>query len=206
MRFLFIDDHHLFLDGMGFILSGYGDGTEIITAENGQQALEQLNQDSNIDLILFDINMPKLNGLGLLKELKAKNLWIPCVAVSAEEDPLIIKELIDEGALGFIPKSYTAEEMLNAVREICLGNSYLPKSLQKELSYIEENQHLSNRQIEVLKLLAKGLSNKEIAHQLCVSEYTVKSHLLNIFRALNVKNRTECVHEAKRLNVIPQNF
>jgi DNA-binding NarL/FixJ family response regulator len=138
------------------------------------------------------------------------------VVISGEEDSHKIKQALDAGALGFIPKSHSSQQMLEALRAILQGEIYLPQTIQKKIDRIDSRRVLSKsqgdsaskaygitqRQLDVLTLIAKGYSNKQIALSLCLTEHTVKSHLNALFKLLDAKNRTECVRNASQRGIV----
>jgi DNA-binding NarL/FixJ family response regulator len=139
-------------------------------------------------------------------------LWIPAVVISAHDNLRIITRALDAGALGFIPKSFGAEQLLGALQKVLKGEIFLPETVRRHIRQLRPaDTHVSTaghehgvtpRQIRVLELLAKGYSNRKIALAMNLSEHTVKSHLKTLFAALNADNRTACVHKAEQLGLI----
>ena len=216
MKVLVVDDHQLFLDGLRHTLTQLDEDTEIVAVSSANGAISSLDKDARFDLILLDLSMPGMDGPTFLQGLAERGLLIPTVIVSAEENPRRIQQVLQQGALGFIPKSHSAEQMLAAINSVFAGNIYLPVDIARSLNRLERQQsHLdcgdstptdigiTKRQQTVLELMAKGYSNKKIATTLYVSEHTVKSHVSVLFEILARSNRTECVLEAMRLGLIP---
>ncbi|MCG8435804.1 MAG: response regulator transcription factor [Gammaproteobacteria bacterium] len=216
MKILVVDDHPLFLDGLKLVLSGLDKDIDFLQANDGEQALTLVADHLNeLALVLVDLNLPGLDGVALITAFSERQYWIPTVMISAEENPRAIKAALDAGALGFIPKSYNAEELLNAARQVLKGELHLPENIRQQL---ERAENLTNkgkddnadaarygitpRQFSVLQLMAQGLPNKRIALTLNLTEHTVKAHVGALFSALNAGNRTECVQEARRLGLI----
>ena len=214
MNILIIDDHPLFIDGISHVLNGLSKKTHIFKATSGVAAIEQLAFGIDFDLILLDLNMPNLGGISLLQRFKADELCMPVVIISSEEQAGLIKETLDWGVMGFIPKSYNSEKILNALNTVLEGNIYIPESIQVLLSRLASHSNtnnqkqalqksgITNKQMEVLNLLAKGHSNEQISTLLHRTEHTVKSHIAVLFQILGAKNRTECVRIAETRGLI----
>lgn len=216
MNILVVDDHQLFLDGFRYILKNLGTHVIVSSAVNAEIAIDIINGDQDFDLILIDLNMPGMDGISILKRFQKSNLSLPVVVISAEENPRVIKSALDSGALGFIPKSASSEEMLSILKKIIEGQVYVPKDIQEQINNLgtrrppkqaQQNKSLKNsgiskRQYEVLQLLARGYSNKQIASTLFLTEHTVKAHVSGLFNALKTRNRTECVQLAQLQGII----
>ena len=215
MKILIVDDHRLFLDGVCHVVEQLDTHIECVPVADAMQALSILDIDSDIELILLDINMPRLDGIGFLDSIQRRGVTVPVVAVSATEEAEQILNVLNHGALGFIPKSHDSEQMLDAIRQVLDGNIYLPAGLNTAIerhrsaplasadpdsSYNQVG--VTRRQREVLKLVANGYSNKDIALTLHLSEATVKSHLYALFQLLHAKSRAECVRNAYKIGLI----
>lgn len=208
MHILIIDDHQLFIEGLRHVLVQAIDALAITEAHNADEALQSLEDKPDFDLILLDLSLPGLDGIDLLKAIMSRKLWIPIAVLSAQEDVRIIKQAIDAGALGFIPKSHNSQSLIDALKKILNGEIYLPEELRQRVAKISTQREketttgfsrysLTRRQFEVLGLLAKGYSNKDIAKSLYLTENTVKSHISAIFQALEVSNRIACIRCAE---------
>ncbi|MDH5425144.1 MAG: response regulator transcription factor [Gammaproteobacteria bacterium] len=210
MDIFVVDDHQLFLDGFCLLLDKLNADTRITSCNNSQEGMKILSKNNNYDLIILDLSIPDIDGITLLKDIREKNILSPVVFVSASENINQIARAVLAGASGFIPKHSDTTVMIDALSEILSGNFYLPAALtpliEKELDYLYKQADsvtaLTKRQQQVLQSLSKGLSNKEIADLLSISEPTVKSHISIIFQTLNVKNRVECVREAEKVGII----
>lgn len=210
MKILIVDDHPLFSDGLARLVTQLSDDTQVTTVHSVVEAINQLAIDSDIDLILLDLNMPEMDGISLLQRFNADELCVPVVVISSESKLGIIRQALELGAMGFIPKSLRAEEMLSAMHDVLQGAIYVPQEIQKQLSQLPAANHqqdvgermqqigISKKQYETLELLAKGLSNQQIATTLNRSEHTIKSHLRALFQILGASNRTECVNLARQ--------
>ena len=204
MKILVLDDHPVFLKGVEYLLSSKIPQVEICSVENADDALSAIHNEA-WDLLLLDINLPIRNGLDLLKDLKQELIPIPTLVMSADIHLDRIEQALDLGALGFIPKAQSGNEMLNAIFKVARKEKFLPIHISDQLN-ARRSQHAAHgitpRQTAVLKLIAEGLSNREIATQLNLTEYTVKSHVRSLFEALGCKNRTACVAEARLRGIV----
>ncbi len=208
LRILLADDHEMVRLAMRHALAPLA--TDIEWLEAGSAADVEHHLDNDPDLALLDLHMPGSDGAGWIGRLRARYPALPVIVVSAEESAPLVRSLIASGVAGFIPKSDTAAVILQAVRLVLAGGTYAPLRLlggdgraQADSRHAPvpgggEHAGLTQRQKDVLELLARGLPNKLIARELGLSEGTVKVHLLTIFRVLGVRNRTEAVVEAQK--------
>ncbi len=200
MKILVIDDHILFREGLKFLLTELLASAAVLEENNCEDALCIVEKKS-IDLILLDLYLPGESGLNALGKIKAN---FPCsrvVILSGENSPEIIRESIEMGAFGFIPKTSTPAVLNAALGLILSGGIYLPPQalydVQANIALETKKMHslpilgMSTRQLEVLLLAVEGKANKAIARQLNLSEGTVKAHLSSTFKVLGVQNRTE---------------
>lgn len=216
MRTLLVDDHAVFTQGLRFLLSDLDESMQFVEATSCEQAL-QIGGESDIDLILLDFHMPGLHGLDALRSVKKHFPSAAVVMLSSEDSPQIIRDVIDNGASGFIPKSSTADVLIAALRLILAGGIYLPTSAltdvrnQRQIAESDGEapdapiEGLSPRQLQVLMKVIQGKPNKVVAYELNISEGTVKAHLSAAFRALGVHNRTEAVFAAAKLGLTSAN-
>lgn len=163
------------------------------------------------DLILLDMNMPGVNGLDALRCIKETWPLALTVVVSGEENPALIRDAIQLGACGFVPKTSTPEVMLHALQLVLAKGIYLPPQVLQARTTAPAPTSaptsagaipgMTERQAEVLRLALKGAPNKVIAREIGISEGTVKSHLSTVFRLLNVRNRTEALYCAARMGL-----
>lgn len=217
MRILIADDHRLIVEGMKMKLAELGDDIEFEVAATVAELREAMTRGVPPDLALIDLAMPGASGRQHLLEVLRQCPATRVVVVSGTQDPVLMKELFDLGINGFIPKAYSPDVMLSAVRLVLSGGVYVPPLMLQpdidttppgtspadphETAAMEARLRklLTERQLDVLRLLAHGKPNKVIARDLGISEGTVKIHLAAIFRALNVRNRVEAVVAAQRL-------
>ena len=206
MKILHADDHSLFREGLGFFLKLLDAGVRSLEAGNLQAALDKLALESPVDLMLLDLEMPGMNGLEGFYEIRRRYPDLPIAIVSGVNDVRIIRELLDGGARGYIPKLAGSEQLMGALRRVLKGEIYVPDALfipaQQTTATDDKASPLTLRQQEILPLLAEGMPNKKIADALSVTEGTVKQHLKDLFRRLGVRNRTQAVKEAQRLGLL----
>jgi DNA-binding NarL/FixJ family response regulator len=201
------DDHPIVRAALKSALASLGERTTFVEANDAASALELVSLHSGIDLLLMDLHMPGSQGTATVRAVRERVPQLPVAVVSADEDPATVGELLRIGVCGFIPKSDSANVIVSAVRLILAGGTYVPPRLVGVAAGAmpkaagngpAERLGLTARQFDVLRLLGQGLSNKVIARELGITEGTVKVHLLAVFRALNVRNRTAAVIEAQR--------
>jgi DNA-binding NarL/FixJ family response regulator len=216
VRILLIDDHDLFREGLKYLLPVLDDKVQFYEAGSVDEAM-QLAMEAPVDLILLDYHMPGTSGLSALEKCRATFEGATVVVLSGEEDPKIIRQSIDQGASGYIPKSSSRDELVEALKVVLVGGTYLPRHALKPLIQMQsldelqqqagvnevEITKLSRRQFEVLMKAIQGKSNKMIARELDISDHTVKAHLSVAFRTLGVQNRTEAVYAAAKLGIQP---
>jgi DNA-binding NarL/FixJ family response regulator len=224
MRILIADDHRLIVEGVKLKLGELGPDTEFVMAMDVAELREAIHAPdaSTLSLALIDLAMPGVHGNEHLTEVIEHLPHVPVMVLSGSEDPGLMKGLLAMGVQGFIPKAYSPDVMLSAVRLVLSGGVYVPPLLLQERAdgaaaaalssnaqptptstdSLEERLRklLTERQIDVLRLLSQGKPNKLIARDLGISEGTVKIHLAAIFRALNVRNRVEAVVASRRIS------
>jgi DNA-binding NarL/FixJ family response regulator len=207
MRIFVADDHSLFRDGVISLLEA--GGYEVIgQAGDGKTALEKILL-VHPDLVLLDINMPEMDGLQVLKRIKKTHPEILVVILTISEDESHLVEAIQSGADGYLLKHLNSNEFLDMISGLARGEAAITRSMASRLFKHVGQQApprvepvLSNREVDVLRLVAAGKANREIAESLSISENTVKFHLKNILIKLNVSNRTEAVMVAVKRELI----
>jgi len=210
MKTLLADDHPLMREGVRQVLSQLEPPVEIIDAHDYPSLFAQTALHADLDLALVDLNMPGFVGMQGIAQYRSRFPDIPLVVLSASESPHDIRNALEAGALGYIPKAASTAVMLAALRQVLAGDIFVPACLGDGNGGLhtvapadfEALQHsgLTARQLEVARLLAQGCTNKTIAGMLAMSESTVKVHIAAIFRALDVSNRTEAVLAIQRLS------
>jgi DNA-binding NarL/FixJ family response regulator len=204
INLLIADDHQLFVDGLRRILETETMFGEIHGANNGLQVLDHVKSHP-VDCIIMDINMPFLNGLDATKQLKKENPEIKIIVVSMECDVVIVSKMLKAGADAFINKDTGKEELMTAFRKILDNEKYVSPDIAKNLfSYLsyrkknvtEDEKHLTPREIEIIRHIADGQTNAEIAAKLFLSVVTVDTHRKNILSKLELKNTAALVRYA----------
>lgn len=213
MKILLADDHPLMREGIRQALSQLGASTEIFVASDYPGLFAQTALHPDLDLALVDLNMPGFTGIQGITQYRNRHPDIPLVVLSASEAPALIRSVLGAGALGYIPKSASADWMLAALRQVLSGypcappdlsqNAVAPHTPDPTVLKAFHHQSLTTRQLDVARLLVQGCANKAIGGMLSMSENTVKVHMAAIFRALSVPNRTAAVLEIQRLMQIP---
>jgi DNA-binding NarL/FixJ family response regulator len=200
MKILIVDDHTLFRTGMVHLLQSYAPPPEVVESESLQSAIHLLVADSSIDMVLLDLSLHDSNGVDSLLRMREHVPETSVVILSGEHDPEVIRACIDLGAMGFISKAATHDEMLNAINLIVAGSfTRVTQSVESKDEALLAS--LSDRQREVLTYLIQGKPNKTISEILNISQNTVKAHLSGIFKILGARNRTEAVYFAARAGV-----
>lgn len=205
IRVLIADDHQLVRQGFMALLS-VKPGVEVVgQAQNGIEAVE-LAQSLKPDIILMDLLMPKKNGIEATREIKANNPDIRILIITSFAEDENVYQAIKAGALGYLMKDSSPQELMQAILDVCSGKMSLHPNIALKL--IDElnrpteskpiDDPLTDREIEVLKLVAKGQSNQEIAEKLVVSNRTVGAHVSNILSKLHLANRTQAALYALR--------
>lgn len=221
MKVLIADDHRLIIEGVKIKLAELDPSVEAVVAMNIEELERAVAEHADqLDLALVDIAMPGTQGYQHVARLREQAPSLPVIVLSGSEDPELMRSLIDMGVLGFIPKAYSPDIMLSAIRLVLAGGVYIPPLLlansqaqgwqpadattgpqgfDSARSLEGLRTLLTERQIDVMRLLSQGKPNKLIARDLGISEGTVKIHLAAIFRALNVRNRVEAVVASRKL-------
>jgi len=199
MHILIVDDHALFREGLCHVLHTLDEDAAIIEASDYDGTLQQLAAETEMDLVLLDLHLPGRNGFDILQAIVRQYPALPVVILSGSTQRSDMQRAINLGARGFIPKDSSSAIMLSALRLILSGGIYVPQTA-KQVS--GQETELTRRQRDVLELMVKGMSNKEIGLALDLMEATVKMHVSTIFKILNVSNRTQAAMLAERLGLV----
>ena len=211
VQVLIADDHSMVRQGLKQILELEEDIEVVAQASNGDEAVA-ISRECKPDVILMDINMPGKNGLQAIEELKKDSYCPKIVVLTIHEDREYLFKTLQLGAEGYVLKDAEPSMLIDAIRNVYEGQSYIQPNMTKELvrefnritlneKEKQEKVNLTSREIEVLKLIAEGMINKEIAKKLYISEKTVKNHVSNIFKKLHVSDRTQAAIYAFRNNI-----
>lgn len=205
-RFIIADDHPLFRGALRKTVEEMFETVSIIEAGTLDEVSSELEQGTEIDLVLLDLSMPGMRGFSGLMYLRAQYPGTPVVIVSATEDASAIRRCMDFGAAGYIPKSQGIEKIRSALEAVLNGDVWTPPEVDLDADEDDEIEALVGRlatltpqQVRVLMMLSEGLLNKQIAYELSVSEATVKAHVSAILQKLNVESRTQAVIAASRI-------
>jgi DNA-binding NarL/FixJ family response regulator len=209
MKLLIVDDHTMIREGLKPVLKRLGDGGQmhVFEASGFEEALAFADLHPDLDLVLLDLRLPDVQGFAALNDLQERHPDLPIVVMSGEDDPALMRGAIDNGALGFIPKKSSADVILNALRLVLSGGTYLPREIMSApaaapVQSAPSRYHdlgLTPRQADVLNLLVAGKPNKAICRELNMAEGTVKTHIAAVFKALNVTSRVQAVIAVSKL-------
>ncbi|MBP2231546.1 response regulator [Azospirillum agricola] len=209
-RILIADDHPMVRDALRNAVLYSCQATDVMEADGLESVMRALEERGDMDLILLDVNMPGMNGLGGLRTLRQRFPATPVVVVSAHEERRMVREAMDSGAAGFIPKSTPRDAIASALRQVLNGELYVPPQSDDDPAGddLEDAETadiarriatLTAQQQRVLEMLGTGKLNKEIAFDLSITETTVKAHVSAILQKLKVYSRTQAVVIANRV-------
>jgi len=208
MRILIADDHPLYRDALKLVVNDVYPAADVVCCASQQEVLGHVQGDDSFDLVLLDLKLPGATGFTCLSLLRKRSSVTPIVIVSAVEDPNTVREAIEHGATGYLPKSSARATMCSALQLVMSGGVFVPASAVSSdwlrrptagqaKSSNRDHASLTERQLIVLELMAAGKSNKEIASDLSITEITVKAHVSAILRKLEVNNRVQAAILAK---------
>ena len=209
IRIMITDDHSMIREGLKNLLELEGDIEVVAEAENGIECLDKLD-DVNPDVLLLDINMPKMNGLEVLQNLKERKSKVKVLVLTVHNETEYLMKAVDIGINGYVLKDSESSELKKAIFAIAEGENYIQPSLIPALNnkMIEKNEDelkidsLTKREAQPLKELAVGKFNRDIAKEMEISERTVKNHISSIFKKLDVTDRTQAAVFAIKNNLI----
>jgi DNA-binding NarL/FixJ family response regulator len=201
IRVLIADDHTTVLAGLAAILGMQPDMVVVAEASNGHEAVKLWKKHSP-DVTMLDLQMPELDGLGAINEIHRLDASARVIVLTTYDTDGDICRAIKAGAKGYLLKDAPRAELLDCIRKVNTGATCIPEALVQKLAMGISSEKLTERELEVLNLLARGQGNKEIGETLHISEFTVKGHLSNIFTKLDVISRTEAINVAIRRGLV----
>lgn len=199
-KILIVDDHPLYREGMMSALRAQMADVEVLGADSAEEGLRVLVRHPEIDLVLIDVRLPGMDGFAALAVYGERFPTVSRMLVSGSDEPQYLTRAFSAGASGYIPKSMSVREVTAAIRRVLDGGVSVPEDAARAGAARGQDPiaHLTLRQIEALRLLGEGYTNKEIAKALHITERTAKAHVAAIFQALGADNRTQAVLAAQR--------
>ncbi|RYZ98751.1 MAG: response regulator transcription factor [Sphingobacteriaceae bacterium] len=189
-RIFIVDDHQMVIDGLKLMIEGFT-GFEIVGESSHPEEVIESLRNIPVDILLTDVSMPGMSGIELTRQVKKNFPHIKVLALSMFGDSLVITEMVDAGVSGYILKNTGKQELLEALNKIAAGNNYFSDDITLQLSRSYKQGHeesrLTDREIEIVRMIEKDLNNKQIASQLFISERTVETHRKNILRKTNTQ-------------------
>lgn len=199
IEIIIADDHMMIREGLKQLLELDGTMKVIAEANDGEECLNLLNKKIHPDILLLDINMPKKNGIEVLEYIKQNKIPVKVLILTVHNEVEYLLKAVDIGIDGYLLKDSSYDELKEAIDVIISGNTYIQPSLLPALNesmedYVldkEKIEWLTKRELDVLRLISEGCSNKKISDELTISERTVKNHISHIFRKIDVEDRTQ---------------
>lgn len=199
IEIIIADDHMMIREGLKQLLELDGTMKVIAEANDGEECLNLLNKKIHPDIILLDINMPKKNGIEVLEYIKQNKIPVKVLILTVHNEVEYLLKAVDIGIDGYLLKDSSYDELKEAIDVVISGNTYIQPSLLPALNESMEDyaldkekiECLTKRELDVLRLISEGCSNKKISDELTISERTVKNHISHIFRKINVEDRTQ---------------
>ena len=199
IEIIIADDHMMIREGLKQLLELDGTMKVIAEANDGEECLNLLNKKIHPDILLLDINMPKKNGIEVLEYIKQNKIPVKVLILTVHNEVEYLLKAVDIGIDGYLLKDSSYDELKEAIDVIISGNTYIQPSLLPALNESMEDyaldkekiEWLTKRELDVLRLISKGCSNKKISDELTISERTVKNHISNIFKKIDVSDRTQ---------------
>lgn len=199
IEIIIADDHMMIREGLKQLLELDGTMKVIAEANDGEECLNLLNKKIHPDILLLDINMPKKNGIEVLEYIKQNKIPVKVLILTVHNEVEYLLKAVDIGIDGYLLKDSSYDELKEAIDVIISGNTYIQPSLLPALNESMEDyaldkekiEWLTKRELDVLRLISKGCSNKKISDELTISERTVKNHISHIFRKIDVEDRTQ---------------
>lgn len=210
MKILIADDHQLLADALTQLVKENEADAEVLQADSLDDALDKMERDGPVEIVLVDYDLPGMDGVQGLTRLRDRHPKVPCAIFSGSEDVRLASSALASGAAGFIPKSMSAPAFFHAIKLMQVGEKFIPAELYENVatrspgsladddsvSQFVKQTKLSPRELDVLRALVKGISNRQIGDELGVEEVTIKLHLRRIYKKIGVTNRTQAVKMA----------
>ncbi len=201
IRILIVDDHPVVRAGLTSMLATQP-GLEVAdSVSSGEEALDML-ECQRLDVVLLDLRMPGMNGIDTLLAIKRKAIPVHVIVLTSYETDEDIYRAVNAGAEGYLLKNASLREMVEAIRAVRAGNRYIPRRIASRLAERMTRSNLTARELEILKILTKGLTNKQIASALGISDNTVRNHINSIIEKLEVSDRTEASTTAIQRGIV----
>ena len=199
IEIIIADDHMMIREGLKQLLELDGTMKVIAEANDGEECLNLLNKKIHPDILLLDINMPKKNGIEVLEYIKQNKIPVKVLILTVHNEVEYLLKAVDIGINGYLLKDSSYDELKEAIDVVISGNTYIQPSLLPALNESMEDyaldkekiECLTKRELDVLRLISEGCSNKKISDELTISERTVKNHISHIFRKIDVEDRTQ---------------
>lgn len=199
IEIIIADDHMMIREGLKQLLELDGTMKVIAEANDGEECLNLLNKKIHPDILLLDINMPKKNGIEVLEYIKQNKIPVKVLILTVHNEVEYLLKAVDIGIYGYLLKDSSYDELKEAIDVVISGNTYIQPSLLPALNESMEDyaldkeriECLTKRELDVLRLISEGCSNKKISDELTISERTVKNHISHIFRKIDVEDRTQ---------------
>ncbi len=201
IRILIVDDHPVVRAGLTSMLGTQSELEVVGSVSSGEEALALLQQ-KDIDILLLDLRMPGVNGIDTMMAMKRTGTNARVIILTSFETDEDIYRSVQAGAEGYLLKDTTLREMVEAIRAVYAGKRYFPRQIASRLAERMMRINLTSRELEILKMLSKGPTNKEIAHALGISDNTVRNHVNSIIEKLEVSDRTEAATTAIQRGII----
>jgi DNA-binding NarL/FixJ family response regulator len=210
VNILIVDDHAVLREGLAALLRQTGDQVVVWQARNAEEAFQILETGGDLDVVIMDLMLPGLSGLSAIAEVRRRRPEAPVIVLSSSEAAQDARQAFAQGAMAYVPKSASHTTLLSAINLVMNGDMYVPplvlklnsETVSTNMAPSAEGSMLTERQVEILRYLSLGYSNKLIARELKLSEKTVKAHMSAIFRGLRVSNRIQATSAGKLAGLI----
>ena len=208
MKLMIVDDHALVRQGVLALLEREAPDAELLQACDSAEGLRMAARRPDLDAVFLDLSMPGMDGMDALREFGRLRPALPVIVLTAADDPALARQAFAAGALGYVPKSASADTLLMALSLVMRGERFVPSLVQRpahpQTAPAEPAtfSDLTERQSEVLRHLGEGLSNKAIAHRMGITEKTIKAHMTGVLRALSASDREQAIQSARAAGII----